>query len=89
MLTKRNLTTYGIAFIIILALNFFLPRLMPGDPLMAIYGDEALVAMTPDLKAHLISVSLLTSHSGSSLVLILPDCFRVIWGGLITIMPLY
>jgi peptide/nickel transport system permease protein len=54
MLTKRNLTTYGIAFIIILALNFFLPRLMPGDPLMAIYGDEALVAMTPDLKAHLI-----------------------------------
>jgi peptide/nickel transport system permease protein len=54
MLTKRNLTTYGIAFIIILALNFLLPRLMPGDPLMAIYGDEALVAMTPDLKAHLI-----------------------------------
>jgi peptide/nickel transport system permease protein len=54
MLTKRNLTTYGIAFVIILALNFFLPRMMPGDPLMAIYGDEALVAMTPDLKAHLI-----------------------------------
>ncbi len=54
MITKRNLTTYGIAFVIILALNFFLPRLMPGDPLMAIYGDEALVAMTPDLKAHLI-----------------------------------
>ena len=54
MVTKRNLTTYGIAFIIILALNFLLPRLMPGDPLMAIYGDEALVAMTPDLKAHLI-----------------------------------
>jgi peptide/nickel transport system permease protein len=54
MLTKRNLTTYGIAFIIILALNFLLPRMMPGDPLMAIYGDEALVAMTPDLKAHLV-----------------------------------
>jgi peptide/nickel transport system permease protein len=54
MLTKRNLTTYGIAFVIILALNFLLPRMMPGDPLMAIYGDEALVAMTPDLKAHLV-----------------------------------
>ncbi|MFP3879950.1 MAG: ABC transporter permease, partial [Dehalococcoidia bacterium] len=30
------------------------PRMMPGDPLMAIYGNEALVAMTPELKAHLI-----------------------------------
>jgi peptide/nickel transport system permease protein len=28
--------------------------MMPGDPLMAIYGDEALVAMTPDLEAHLV-----------------------------------
>jgi peptide/nickel transport system permease protein len=26
---------------------------MPGDPLMAIYGDEALVQMTPQLKADL------------------------------------
>jgi len=27
---------------------------MPGDPLQAIYGDEALIAMTPELKAELI-----------------------------------
>jgi peptide/nickel transport system permease protein len=54
MTGKHNLTTYGIAFVVILALNFLLPRMMPGDPLMAIYGDEALVAMTPDLKAHLV-----------------------------------
>jgi peptide/nickel transport system permease protein len=52
---KHSLTTYGIAFFIILALNFFLPRMMPGNPLMAIYGDEALVAMTPALKTHLIA----------------------------------
>jgi peptide/nickel transport system permease protein len=52
---KRSLTTYGIAFLFILALNFFLPRMMPGNPLMAIYGDEALVAMTPALKAHLVA----------------------------------
>jgi peptide/nickel transport system permease protein len=51
---KHSLITYGIALLIILLLNFILPRMMPGDPLMAIYGDEALVAMTPDLKAHLI-----------------------------------
>jgi peptide/nickel transport system permease protein len=52
---KRSLITYGIAFLFILTLNFFLPRMMPGDPLTAIYGDEALVAMTPALKAHLVA----------------------------------
>jgi peptide/nickel transport system permease protein len=52
---KHSLTTYGIAFFIILALNFSLPRMMPGNPLTAIYGDEALVAMTPALKAHLVT----------------------------------
>jgi peptide/nickel transport system permease protein len=29
--------------------------MMPGDPLMAIYGDEALITMTPELKAQLIN----------------------------------
>jgi peptide/nickel transport system permease protein len=29
--------------------------MMPGDPLMAIYGDEALVAMTPELKAQIVA----------------------------------
>ena len=52
---KRNLLTYTIAFVFILALNFLLPRMMPGDPLTAIYGDEALVAMTPALKARLVA----------------------------------
>ena len=55
MLGKYSLATYGIAFLIILSLNFLLPRMMPGDPFMAIYGDEALLAMTPDLKEHLIT----------------------------------
>ena len=54
MLSKRNVVTYAIALVFILMLNFLLPRLMPGDPLMAIYGDEALIAMTPELKAHLV-----------------------------------
>lgn len=48
------LANYIIALIVILAINFILPRLMPGDPLQAIYGDEALLAMTPQLKEELI-----------------------------------
>jgi peptide/nickel transport system permease protein len=54
MFSKRNVITYAIAFVFILLLNFLLPRMLPGDPLMAIYGDEALVAMTPEFKAQLV-----------------------------------
>jgi len=54
MFSRRNLITYAIALLFILVLNFLLPRMMPGDPLMAIYGEEALVQMTPELKASLV-----------------------------------
>jgi peptide/nickel transport system permease protein len=54
VLGTKNVTIYIIALIIIIALNFLLPRLMPGDPLMAIYGDEALVQMSPQLEAELV-----------------------------------
>jgi peptide/nickel transport system permease protein len=51
---RRNLPTYFAALLIMLCLNFILPRMMPGDPLMAIYGEEALVAMTPELRTSLL-----------------------------------
>jgi len=54
MFSKRNLTIYATALLLILALNFLLPRLMPGDPLTAIYGEDALVQMTPELQASLV-----------------------------------
>jgi peptide/nickel transport system permease protein len=53
-LSAKNVTIYIIALVIILSLNFLLPRLMPGNPLMSIYGDEALVQMSPQLKAELV-----------------------------------
>lgn len=49
---KRRAWDYLLAFIIIISLNFLLPRLMPGDPLTAIYGD-ALVDMSPQMEAEL------------------------------------
>ena len=51
---QRNIPTYLVALLVIVSINFVLPRMMPGDPLMAIYGEEALVAMTPELKAFLL-----------------------------------
>lgn len=55
MLKRRSVITYAVAFVLILTLNFLLPRMMPGDPLLAIYGNEALVALTPALKAQLVA----------------------------------
>ena len=54
ILSKRNVLTYAVALLLILSLNFILPRLMPGDPLTAIYGKEALVQMSPQLQAELV-----------------------------------
>jgi len=53
-LLPASVFNYLIALAAIFSLNFILPRLMPGDPLHAIYGDEALVAMTPAMEAQLI-----------------------------------
>ncbi|MBU7005850.1 ABC transporter permease [Phosphitispora fastidiosa] len=55
MFRIKDSSNYIIAFLIILAVNFFLPRMMPGDPLTAIYGEEALIHMTPETRAELVN----------------------------------
>ncbi|MFW6456777.1 MAG: ABC transporter permease [Planctomycetota bacterium] len=50
---KQRFLDYLIAFIIILCLNFALPRLMPGDPISSIYGEEAMLQMSPEMEAKL------------------------------------
>ncbi len=54
MSMRSRIVNYIAALIIIILFAFILPRMMPGDPLQAIYGNEAFVAMTPELKAELI-----------------------------------
>jgi peptide/nickel transport system permease protein len=76
MFTKENLITYVIALLIILTVNFFLPRTMPGDPLMAIYGDEALVQMTPQLKAELMERFALDQSLGEQFISYWAALFR-------------
>jgi peptide/nickel transport system permease protein len=61
-------SNYVIAFAIILTLNFVLPRMMPGDPLQAIYGEEALLAMTPQLEAELVARLSLDQSMGQQFV---------------------
>lgn len=51
----RLTVDYGLALFILCTLGFVLPRLLPGDPFLAIYGEEALLHMTPETKAAIIS----------------------------------
>jgi peptide/nickel transport system permease protein len=62
------LLNYAAALLAIFGLNFLLPRMMPGDPLHAIYGDEALMAMTPDLEASLVKRFALDQPWGDQLM---------------------
>lgn len=50
---RRTVENYAIAFFIILLLTFSLPRLMPGDPVTAIYGELQAegIELTPELEA--------------------------------------
>lgn len=50
---QKGLSGYLIALSLIVCLNFFLPRFLPGDPLMAIYGEEALLHMSVEQQALL------------------------------------
>ncbi len=76
MFTRQNLITYLIALVFILTLNFFLPRMMPGDPLMAIYGEEALVQMSPQLQAELTERFALDQSMGGQFVSYWAALFR-------------
>jgi peptide/nickel transport system permease protein len=43
---KRRLRDYFLAFLIIITLNFFLPRLMPGDPFIFLSSNEGEITVT-------------------------------------------
>lgn len=45
---------YLLVFLLVLGLNFFLPRLLPGDPLTALTGEQDVV-LTPEFRQELLS----------------------------------
>ncbi len=71
----RRLGDYALALLIILLLNFMLPRLMPGDPISALYGD-ALLEMTPEMEEHLLERYGLDKPVGEQFVLYMTNLFR-------------
>jgi peptide/nickel transport system permease protein len=52
---KKKWISYAVAFFIIITLNFVVPRLLPGDPLNAIYGDEVLIKFSAETREYISS----------------------------------
>ncbi|MCT4618315.1 MAG: ABC transporter permease [Marinisporobacter sp.] len=51
---KKVYKDYVAAFICLIVLNFMLPRLLPGDPVTALIGDQALFEMTDEMYKKLV-----------------------------------
>jgi peptide/nickel transport system permease protein len=52
---NKKYLSYIIAFLVIITLNFIVPRLLPGDPLSAVYGDEVLLNLSAETKEYISS----------------------------------
>ena len=51
---KKLVTLYGTVFVILILLNFFLPRLMPGGPIEYLEGLDSGPTLTEQQKASMI-----------------------------------
>lgn len=49
----KRLLDYSITLVILLILSFYLPRLLPGDPVSAIFGEEAIASMSENMIADI------------------------------------
>lgn len=49
----KRLSDYLITLLILIILSFYLPRLLPGDPISAIFGEEAIVNMSEGTIAEI------------------------------------
>ncbi len=72
---RRRIGDYALALLIILILNFIIPRLMPGDPLSAMYGG-ALVEMTPQMESYLLERYGLDKPIGEQFVVYFSNLFQ-------------
>jgi len=49
----KRLSDYLITLFILIILSFYLPRLLPGDPVSAIFGEEAIVNMSEETMTEI------------------------------------
>lgn len=73
---RKKCLSYAIAFLIIITLNFIVPRLLPGDPLSAIYGDEVLLKLSDGTREYINSMYNLDRPAAVQYVLYVASIFK-------------
>lgn len=80
MRSSRLFVDYAIAFSFLCSLSFLLPRLLPGDPFLAIYGEEAALSITPEIKAEIMRRFALDQSLGMQFLAFVGSLLRLDFG---------
>ena len=77
---KKRLTSYVIILLVIIAVNFFLPRALPGSPIRSLVGDQDIAEMTAEQKMGILESYHLTDPLYKQFFYYLRDLFTLNWG---------
>lgn len=79
--SKWRLTVkFAAAFFLLLLVNFILPRLLPGDPLLIFLGEEAVMEFTPVAREALMAKMNLDAPLWDQFIAYLVGVFRLDFG---------
>ena len=76
---RKRIIHYGILLVVIIVVNFFLPRLLPGSPVGTLLGDDP-GAMPAEEKMGILAAYHLDKPLGEQFLLYLKDLFTLNWG---------
>lgn len=76
---KSKIFHYAIMILAIITLNFFLPRMLPGSPIVTLAGEEA-GQMTEDERDRLMSSYNLDKSLGEQFLIYLKNLVTFQWG---------
>ena len=76
---RERLTHYLILLVLVIVMNFFLPRWMPGSPVKTIMGEDV-GSMTAAEKMGILEAYNLDKPLGEQFLLYLRDLFTLNWG---------
>ena len=79
---RKRIIHYGILLVVIIVVNFFLPRLLPGSPVGTLLGDDP-GAMPAEEKMGILAAYHLDKPLGGAIFAVLKGSLHSKLGGLL------
>ncbi len=77
---RKRLIHYIFILLVVIAMNFFIPRALPGSPIRSLVADEDIVEMTAEAKMGILEAYHLTDPLHKQFGYYLRDLFTLNWG---------